>query len=56
MSQEKLIFSYYKENPNRDIPTAEVVDWALPEWEKMGEGPLRDPDRAIRKLHGNGYA
>ena len=54
MSQEKLIFSYYKENPNRDIPHKEVVDWATAEWLKRTGNIFRDPDRAIRKLHGKG--
>ena len=51
MSQKQLILSYYMRHPNRAIPTAEVVDWVLVEWQKMAKKPLRDPDRAIRSLY-----
>ena len=54
MSQEDLIFSYFKNRPLRDIPHAEVVDWATAEWEKRTGEKFRDPDRAIRKLHERG--
>ena len=54
MSQTKLILSYFKKNSNRDIPHAEVVDWAVAEWGKITGKVLRDPDRAIRKLHSGG--
>ena len=54
ISQKKFILSYYMRHPNCDIPTSEVVDWAVPEWEKLNRGPLRDTDRAIRLLHSEG--
>ncbi len=54
MSQTKLILSYFKKNSNRDIPHAEVVDWAVAEWGKITGKVLRDPDRAIRNLHSDG--
>ena len=50
MTQTELILSYYKNNPNRDIPHKEVVDWVTAEYFKLTGVPLRDPDRAIRKL------
>ncbi len=54
MSQADLIFEYYKNNPNRDIPHAEVVDWSTNEWMKRTGNVFRDPDRAIRNLHQEG--
>ena len=50
MTQTELILSYYERNPNRDIPHKEVVDWVTAEYVKKTGEPLRDPDRAIRKL------
>ncbi len=54
MSQIDLIFSYYRERPNKAIPHAEVVDWAVAEWQRRSGKVFRDPDRAIRKLHQEG--
>lgn len=54
MSQVEMVFSYYKARPMRDIPSAEVVDWATAEWEKRTGKKLRDPDRAIRTLYDKG--
>ncbi len=54
MSQSDLIFSYYRDRPNRPIPHAEVVDWATREWQRRTGKVFRDPDRAIRKLHQEG--
>lgn len=50
-SQMELIFSYYQERPGRAIQHPEVVDWAVAEWSRLTGEVLRDPDRAIRKLH-----
>lgn len=50
-SQMALIFSYYQERPGRAIQHPEVVDWAVAEWSRLTGEVLRDPDRAIRKLH-----
>lgn len=51
MSQMELIKEYFLEHPNRDIPHAEIVDWATEEHKKRNDGKVfRDPDRAIRKL------
>ena len=54
MTQEELIRSYYVKRPGVPIPTSEVVDWAIVEWLKEKKKPLRDPDRAIRKLAQSG--
>lgn len=53
-TQSGLILAYYQRNPNRDIPHAEIVDWATAEWEKLTGQKFRDPDRAIRKLYSEG--
>ena len=50
MTQSELILSYYKNNPRIDIPHKEIVDWVTEEYMKLKDKPLRDPDRAIRKL------
>ena len=55
ISQVKLILSYYEQNPNRNIEHPEIVDWATAEWEKLTGQRFRDPDRAIRKLHQQGF-
>ena len=54
MSQQELIFSYYRARPFAVLPHAEVVDWATAEWERRTGKVFRDPDRAIRKLHQEG--
>lgn len=54
ISQSDFILSYFKQHPNKPIPHAEVVDWAVAQWKIQFDGVLRDPDRAIRKLHQNG--
>ncbi|MEX0896021.1 MAG: HNH endonuclease signature motif containing protein [Patescibacteria group bacterium] len=55
LSQSGLIMEYFEGHPKRDISHPEIVDWATGEWlERTGE-IFRDPDRAIRKLHQNGY-
>lgn len=54
-SQTDLILEYFKQNPNRPIPHAEVVDWATAEWERLHGTKFRDPDRAIRKWHQLGH-
>lgn len=53
-SQHELIHSYYRRHPGRTIPHAEVVDWAVQEWQSLTGKVLRDPDRAIRKLYQEG--
>jgi len=54
-SQADLILDYFKRNPNRPIPHAEVVDWATAEWERLTGEKFRDPDRAIRRWHQVGH-
>lgn len=54
-SQMELIMEYFKSHPNKDIKHPEVVDWAMEEWHKRTGKVFRDPDRAIRKLHQEGY-
>lgn len=49
-SQSDLIMEYYENNPNRNIPHPEIVDWAVKEYKKRTGQTFRDPDRAIRKL------
>lgn len=53
-SQKDLIFEYYKSRPDKSIPHAEAVDWATREYTERTGKKLRDPDRAIRKLHQEG--
>jgi hypothetical protein len=54
MTQTELIESYFKSNPNRDISHPEVVDWSVNQWKLLTGRVLRDPDRAIRRLHEDG--
>ena len=54
MTQIELIESYFKSNPNRDINHPEVVDWSVNQWKLLTGRVLRDPDRAIRRLHEDG--
>lgn len=53
--QADLIMEYFRRNPNRDIEHPEVVDWVVSEYKKRTGKVFRDPDRAIRKLHQNGF-
>ena len=48
--QKGLIFEYYQNRPNQDIPTAEVVDWATTLYFRMTGKPLRDPVTARSDL------
>lgn len=54
ISQKEFIFQYYKKNPNRVIPHAEVVDFVVPEYRITTGKTLRDPDRMIRSLYSDG--
>ncbi len=54
-TQTALIMEYYQAHPNRDIPHAEIVDWAVEEYRKRTGEVFRDPDRAIRKLYQAGF-
>ena len=55
LSQKNLILEYFKSHPHRDIKHKEIVDWATAEWKKRMGSVFRDPDRAIRKWHQDGY-
>ncbi len=55
ITQESLIKEFYINNPNRDIPHKEIVDWVVEEWKKRTGEVFRDSDRAIRKLSQNGF-
>lgn len=55
ISQNELILKYYRNNPNRDIPHPEIVDWVTTEFKKRTGRIFRDPDRQIRKLSQQGY-
>lgn len=55
ITQSSLILDFFQQNQNRDIPHPEVVDWATKQYFKKTKKVLRDPDRAIRKLHQSGY-
>jgi hypothetical protein len=55
LSQQGLIKEYFIKNPLRDISHPEVVDWVTVQWKKKTKTVFRDPDRAIRKLHQEGF-
>jgi len=55
LSQQDLIKEYFIKNPLRDIAHPEIVDWVTVEWKKKTKTIFRDPDRAIRKLHQEGF-
>lgn len=41
---------FFKQNPKRDIPHPEIVDWVTEQWKQRTDAVFRDPDRGIRKL------
>lgn len=53
-TQLEIIMEYFKNNPKRDIKHPEVVDWAVPEYERRTGNKFRDPDRQIRTCHEQG--
>lgn len=55
MSQRNLIIEFFKRNSNRDIKHPEIVDWVYEEYRKRTGKVFRDPDRAIRQLHQQGF-
>lgn len=55
LTQGALIMEFYRKNPNRDVPDAEVVDWLVAEYHKRTGRTFRDPDRGIRKLAQEGH-
>lgn len=55
ITQKELIKEFFTNNPLRDIPHAEVVDWLNAEWERRTATKFRDPDRGIRSLGQEGF-
>ncbi len=49
-TQAQIILEYFMAHPKRDIPHAEVVDWAVAEYKKRTGEVFRDPDRQVRKF------
>jgi len=54
-SQSGLLVEYFYKNPGRAISHPEIVDWATAVWKRRTNKVFRDPDRAIRKLHQEGF-
>lgn len=50
-----MIMAYFEQHPNRDIEHPEIVDWVTEEYKRQTGEVFRDPDRAIRKLHQEGF-
>lgn len=55
VTQSNIIMEYFKNNPNRNIPHPEVVDWTTEEYKRRTGNIFRDPDRQIRQLHQKGF-
>jgi hypothetical protein len=55
ISQSELVKQFFQNNPCRDIEHPEVVDWLTAEYKRQMGDIFRDPDRAIRKLHQEGF-
>ena len=51
----QLIMEYFYAHPNEDLKHGPIVDWVTEEWLKTHETPPRDPWRAIRALHQQGF-
>lgn len=55
ITQLELIVEFYKKNPERNIAHPEVVDWVMAEYKLRTGKVFRDPDRAVRQLHQQGF-
>ena len=55
ISQMELVKEFFINNPLRDIPHQESVDWVVAEYNNRTGKVFRDPDRAIRKLFQQGF-
>ncbi len=55
ISQLDLIKEFFINNPLRNIPHPEVVDWVVIQWKKRTGEIFRDPDRGIRSLAQKGF-
>lgn len=51
----ELLKEYFMANPNKDINHGPAVDWVTEIWLKSNPTPPRDPWRAIRQLHQEGF-
>ena len=54
-SINELIIDYFKAHPNQDLPHGPVVDWVEIKYKGAYNKKPRDPWRAIRKLHEEGF-
>jgi hypothetical protein len=50
-----LIVEYFLNHPNQELKHGPVVDWVTEQYLKFNPEPPRDPWRAIRKLHQEGF-
>jgi len=55
ISQIQLIKEYFQQRPNKEISHPEVVDYVTAKYKKLTKKVFRDPDRAIRSLHQQGF-
>ena len=55
ITQLELVKEYFIKHPEKDIPHPNVVDWVVAEWNRRTSGIFRDPDRAVRLLHQQGF-
>ena len=55
ISQLDLTKEFYINNPLRDIPHNEAVQWLLKEYKKRTGNIFADPDRGIRSLSQKGF-
>lgn len=55
VTQAQIIMEYFENNPNKDVPHPEIVDWVTDEYRKRTGNVFRDPDRQIRQLHQKGF-
>ncbi len=54
-TQSQLIREFFHEHPHQDVPTNQVVDWAIEEWKSRTNSTFRHPDSVIRSLVQEGY-
>ncbi len=54
-TQRSITRDFYIQNPNRDIPHEEAVDAIEAAYKSATGSKFRDPDRAIRMLHQEGF-
>lgn len=54
-SIRELIMEYFRNHPKKNLEHGPVVDWVTQQYLKDHISPPRDPWRAIRKLHQEGW-